>query len=116
MSQLRQSIPADVSTPHEYTPQHPLFAHMPAPHGSPDANTLQEAEGFMDRFKSAKTLRAKLKALYVKLGQTPPDGLESMHKKELRAALTALKKKTKRSHKGNHASGNLFGSLLAALR
>lgn len=58
-----------------------------------DGDNFEETEGFLDRFRSVDTLRAKFKNLCAKLKEPVPANLDKMTKKEILAAIKKLKSK-----------------------
>ncbi len=79
-----------VEPPKNYTPKHPLYT---AQAETPEETKLEESEGFLDRFRGAKTLRQKLKKLCAKLGKPVPANIDKMSKKELLKTLKQMKPK-----------------------
>ena len=69
--------------------------------------TFEESEGFLDRFRSAKTMRAKYTKLCNKLSEPVPDNVENMSKKEIMAAIKLLKNKYKKKSTGGMGYGSL---------
>lgn len=75
-----------------------MFAQFVKPEPERD---LEETEGFLDRFRSAKTLRDKFKNLCVKLKEPVPANIDKMTKKEILAAIKKLKAKYPKTKGGN---------------
>lgn len=74
------------------------FVKTPAP-AAPTAN-FEESEGFLDRFRSVKTMRAKYVKLCTKLSEPVPNEVDNMSKKEILAAIKKLKAKYKKKSTG----------------
>jgi hypothetical protein len=62
--------------------------------------TLEESEGFLDRFRSVNTMRAKYIKLCTKLSEPVPEKVDNMSKKEILAAIKLLKAKYSTKKKG----------------
>jgi len=82
------------------------FVKTPAPTAAPTAK-FEESEGFLDRFRSVKTMRAKYVKLCTKLSEPVPNEVDKMSKKEILAAIKLLKAKYKK--KGTGGLGGLGG-------
>lgn len=75
------------------------FVKTPAPTAAPTAK-FEESEGFLDRFRSVKTMRAKYVKLCTKLSEPVPNEVDKMSKKEILAAIKLLKAKYSTKKKG----------------
>lgn len=58
--------------------------------------TFEESEGFLDRFRSVKTMRGKYIKLCEKLKEPVPENVDNMSKKDIMAAIKLLKNKYKK--------------------
>jgi hypothetical protein len=86
-------------------PQHPMLQWSgPSSESKRDhledyeeVQPFEESEGFMDRFRSADTMRKRFQKLCEKLKEPVPTNIDKMTKKEIIAAIKVLKGKHPKS-------------------
>lgn len=85
------------------------FVHKPEP-----AQNFEQSEGFLDRFRSVKTLREKFKKLCGKLNEPIPANIDKMSKNEIMVAIKKLKSKYPKT-KGGSDLWKMFSDLASVL-
>lgn len=106
----------------DHLPQHPMLQWSgPEPESKRDhledyeeVKPFEESEGFLDRFRSAGTMRKKFKKLCEKLKEPVPDNIDKMTKKDIVAAIKALKAKHPKTS-GSSDLWKVFGDLSTIL-
>ena len=84
-----------------HLPQHPVLQWSgPEPKSKHDhledykeVKPFEQSEGFLDNFRSKGTMRKKYKKLCETLNEKVPDNIDQMTKKDILAAIKALKAK-----------------------
>jgi hypothetical protein len=82
---------------------------------------FEKSEGFLDRFRSEKTMRAKYRKLCNTLSEPLPVNIDHMSKKEILAAIKILKAKYSNKKKGTGGLGgddiwNMFAGFATAFK
>ena len=105
-----------------HAPQHPMLQWSGPERKSKrdhledykEVKPFEESEGFLDRFRSVGTMRKKFKKLCEKLNEPVPGNLDKMSKKEIVAAIKALKAKHPKTS-GSSDLWKVFGDLSTIL-